>query len=91
MHAARVLRVGRPRDDDAERNGWTLLDGGVQGRQFSTGTRSRRQRRVISCEVISFLLSQGASVDYQDPDGHVHCPLVAAQFLLKILRVMQMA
>ena len=79
--AARIGDVGTLREyfasgdrdpnDTLERNGWTLLDGACRGANSGTDP----ERRVISCEAISFLLSQGASVDYQDPDGHVHCPV----------------
>ena len=57
-----------------EPNGWTLLDGACMGRQ-EVGTS---ERRLISCETISFLLEQGASVDYLDPGGTTHRPLAIA-------------
>jgi len=46
-------------------NGWTLLDGVCVG----TVEQGVEVDHDISCEAISFLLSQGASVDYQEPDG----------------------
>ena len=63
----------RDPNDVVARNGWTLLDGACFG-----NTEGTRGRRVISCEAISFLLSQGASVDFQDPGGTWHRPLVVA-------------
>ena len=52
-------------------NGQTLLDYACVG-------NTDEGESVISCEAISFLLSQGASVDYQDPSGTWHRPLVVA-------------
>ena len=64
----------RDPNETLERNGWTLLDGACMGRR----TEGTRERRIISCEAVSFLLSQGASVDFQDPGGTWHRPLVIA-------------
>ena len=63
----------RDPNDTVERTGWTLLDGACFGK-----TEGTRGRRIISCEVVSFLLSQGAAVEYQDPGGTWHRPLVIA-------------
>ena len=56
-----------PNDID-EHHGQTLLDYACRG----------GESRIISCEAISFLLSQGASLNYQDPGGTWHRPLVIA-------------
>ena len=69
----------RDPNDTVERTGWTLLDGACRGtRDEQAGLDWGGTPRVISCEVVSFLLSQGASVDYQDPDGTWHRPLALA-------------
>ena len=58
----------RDPNDTVERTGWTLLDGACRGtRDEVAGLDWGGTPRVISCEVVSFLLSQGASVDYQWP------------------------
>ena len=49
----------RDPNDALERNGWTLLDGACFGK-----TEGTRGRRIISCEVISFL---GAGTRYRQP------------------------
>ena len=67
--------------NDVAWNGWTLLDGACRGTRDEVAGRDwGGTPRVISCEVVSFLLSQGASVDYQDPDGTWHRPLVIAAY-----------
>ena len=56
----------RDPNDTVERTGWTLLDGACRGtRDEVAAVDWGGTPRVISCEVVSFLLSQGASVDYQ--------------------------
>ena len=51
--------------NDVAWNGWTLLDGACRGtRDEVAAVDWGGTPRVISCEVVSFLLSQGASVDY---------------------------
>ena len=61
----------RDPNDVVARNGWTLLDGACAGKrelEVISGPGhpvQTREQRVIKCEAISFLLSQGASVNYQ--------------------------
>ena len=59
-----------PNDID-EHHGQTLLDYACRGGRSDVECR-------ISCPMLSFLLSQGASLNYQDPGGTWHRPLVIA-------------
>ena len=59
-----------PNDID-EHHGQTLLDYACRGGRSDGECR-------ISCPMLSFLLSQGASLNYQDPGGTWHRPLVIA-------------
>tara|TARA_B100000459_G_scaffold120152_1_gene72714 strand:- start:101 stop:385 length:285 start_codon:yes stop_codon:yes gene_type:complete len=56
----------RDPNDIHEESGCTLLDGACMGRQLNDVGLGPDgyPRRLISCELIAFLLSQGASVDY---------------------------
>ena len=67
----------RDPNDVVARNGWTLLDGACRGKKHADAVWGV-DARDISCEAISFLLSQGASFDYQDPEGRTHRPLIIA-------------
>ena len=52
----------RDPNDTVERTGWTLLDGACRGtRDEQAGLDWGGTPRVISCEVVSFLLSQWES------------------------------
>ena len=61
----------RDPNDALERNGWTLLEGACSGKRevevisppgYPVQTRAQH---VIKCEAVSFLLAQGASVNFQ--------------------------
>ena len=71
----------RDPNDVVARNGWTLLDGACRGKKAEDAVWGV-EARDISCETISFLLSQGASFDYhhRSPRGrwnHRQVPLGA--------------
>ena len=65
----------RDPNETLERNGWTLLEGACAGKRevevisppgYPVQTRAQH---VIKCEAVSFLLSQGASVNFQSRSG----------------------
>ncbi|CAH0366461.1 unnamed protein product [Pelagomonas calceolata] len=74
----------RDPNDTLERNGRTLLDGVCAGSLRHAVISppgypvQTTEEYAIKCEAVSFLLSQGASVDFQDPSGTWHRPLVIA-------------
>ena len=84
MYVLREYFASGDRDpnDTLERNGWTLLEGACAGKRVVEVVSppgypvQTRVQHVIKCEAVSFLLSQGASVDFQDPSGTWHRPLV---------------
>jgi hypothetical protein len=76
----------RDPNDTLERNGWTLLDGACAGRRevevISRGELGEpvqtREQRVISCEAVSFLLSQGASKSTPPPRRRARSPATSS-------------